>query len=60
MALSAVNMAESAGNLISVEVMSEIYVTAAIQAYISSFPDGMHLIAVSVVPCITIIFTGFE
>lgn len=45
MALSAVNMAESAGNLISVEVMSEIYVTAAIQAYISSFPDGLHLIA---------------
>lgn len=48
MALSAVNMAENAGSLISTEVMSEIYVTAAIQAYILSFPDGFHLIAVRI------------
>ena len=44
--LAAVNLAESAEKLISTEVLAEIYVSAAIQIR-TSFPDGLHFIAVS-------------
>ena len=39
------NLAESADKLVSFEVLAEIYVSAAIQIR-SSFPDGLHFIAV--------------
>ncbi|XP_073252369.1 sterol regulatory element-binding protein 1-like isoform X2 [Porites lutea] len=42
--LAAMNLAESADKLVSFEVLSEIYVSAAIQIR-SSFPDGLHFIA---------------
>ena len=45
--LAAVNLAESAEKLISIDVLAEIYVTAAIQIR-TSFPEGLHFIAVSV------------
>lgn len=44
--LAAVNLAESAGELISIDVLAEIYVSAAIQIR-TSFPEGLHFIAVS-------------
>ena len=43
--LAAMNLAESADKLVSFEVLAEIYVSAAIQIR-SSFPDGLHFIAV--------------
>ena len=47
--LAAVNLAESADKLISFEVLAEIYVSAAIQIR-TSFPDGLHFVAVSFDP----------
>lgn len=44
--LAAVNLAESAEKLISIEMLAEIYVSAAIQIR-TSFPDGLHFSAVS-------------
>lgn len=44
--LAAVNLAESADKLMSIEILAEIYVSAAIQIR-TSFPDGLHFIAVS-------------
>ena len=44
--LAAVNLAESAGKLISIDVLGKIYVSAAIQIR-TSFPEGLHFIAVS-------------
>lgn len=44
--LAAVNLAESADKLMSIDILAEIYVSAAIQIR-TSFPDGLHFIAVS-------------
>ena len=44
--LAAVNLAESAGKLISIDILAKIYVSAAIQIR-TSFPEGLHFIAVS-------------
>lgn len=44
--LAAVNLAESAEKLMSIDILAEIYVSAAIQIR-TSFPDGLHFIAVS-------------
>lgn len=44
--LAAVNLAESAGDLISIDVLAEMYVSAAIQIR-TSFPEGLQFIAVS-------------
>lgn len=44
--LAAVNLAESADKLMSINILAEIYVSAAIQIR-TSFPDGLHFIAVS-------------
>ena len=44
--LAAVNLAETARKLISIDVLAEIYVSAAIQIR-TSFPDGLHFSAVS-------------
>ena len=44
--LAAVNLAESAKDLISIDVLAEIYVSAAIQIR-TSFPEGLQFIAVS-------------
>lgn len=43
--LAAVNLAESADKLMSIDILAEIYVSAAIQIR-TSFPDGLHFIAV--------------
>lgn len=42
--LAAVNLAESADKLMSIDILAEIYVSAAIQIR-TSFPDGLHFIA---------------
>ena len=44
--LAAVNLAESADKRMSIDILAEIYVSAAIQIR-TSFPDGLHFIAVS-------------
>ena len=44
--LAAVNLAESADKLMSIDILAEIYVSAAIQIR-TSFPDGLHFTAVS-------------
>ena len=44
--LAAMNLAESADKLISIQLLAEIYVSAAIQIR-TSFPEGLHFIAVS-------------
>lgn len=44
--LAAVNLAESADKLMSIDILAEIYVSAAIQIR-TTFPDGLHFIAVS-------------
>lgn len=46
MALSAVNLAECAGDALSVATLSEIYVSAALRIK-TSLPRGLHYISVS-------------
>ena len=55
--LAAVNLAESAGKLISIDILAKIYVSAAIQIR-TSFPEGLHFIAVSLVSFIMVSYQG--
>lgn len=55
--LAAVNLAESAGKLISIDVLAKIYVSAAIQIR-TSFPEGLHFIAVSLTSFTMVSYQG--
>ena len=57
--LAAMNLAESADKLVGTQVLAEIYVSAAIQIR-TSFPEGLHFIAVSLNQSVTVVTRGYR